>query len=214
MRRRIIICWSAFILSWMLTGCAGSLASNLVGGTCQNKPLPVLLDSTDLRALFEEIAAELCTDTCSDCSPSGMADKKAPRTCLNRADAGRTTVLVTDFADIQTFLPSQSGLLMGELMRAGLNNVCCHRIVQAEFGKYFKLSENGLVVLTRKLSEIKKDEYSRSDVVVGTYNYMNNGKIVLFVRKMNTETGTISRMVTKEIDYSCTGRNVVGYSIK
>lgn len=68
---------------------------------------------------------------------------------------------------------------MGELMRSSLNNVCCYQIIQAEFAKYFKLSENGLVVLTRKISEIKNDEYSQSDAIVGTYSYLNNSKVVI-----------------------------------
>jgi hypothetical protein len=122
--------------------------------------------------------------------------------------------LVTDFADLQTFLPNQSGLLMGELMRGSLNNVCCNKILQAEFAKYFKLSESGLVVLTRKVSEIKKDEYTQSDAIVGTYSFQNNNKVVIFARKLNMDSGRISRMVTREVNYSCSGRSVDGYTVK
>jgi hypothetical protein len=128
-------------------------------------------------------------------------------------DENRLTVLVTDFADLQTFIPNQSGLLMGELMRAGLNKTCCYKIIQAEFAKYFKLSENGLVVLTRNVNEIKKDEYSQSEAIVGTYNYLNNNKVVVFVRRINMATGRISKMVTREVNYSCLGRSV-RYSVK
>ncbi|HBG05970.1 MAG: hypothetical protein A2075_16385 [Geobacteraceae bacterium GWC2_58_44] len=99
-------------------------------------------------------------------------------------------------------------------MRGGLNAACCSKIVQAEFAKYFKLSENGLVVLTRQVSEIKKNEYAHPEVVVGTYNYLNNNKVLIFVRRINTETGAISRMVTREIDYTCAGRSVLGYTVK
>ncbi|MDD2734400.1 MAG: FlgO family outer membrane protein [Desulfuromonadaceae bacterium] len=134
--------------------------------------------------------------------------------CANRDELDRATVLVTDFADLQTFLPNQSGLLMGELMRGSLNNVCCTKIIQAEFAKYFKLSENGLVVLTRKASEIKKDEYFQSDAIVGTYSFQNNNKVVIFARKLNMDTGRITRMVTREVNYSCSGRSVDGYTVK
>jgi len=103
---------------------------------------------------------------------------------------------------------------MGELMRGSLNKVCCYKIIQAEFAKYFKLSENGLVVLTRKINEIKKDDYSHSDVIVGTYSYLNNNKVLIFVRKINIGTGKISKMVTREISYNCVGRSVNGYSVK
>ena len=122
--------------------------------------------------------------------------------------------MVTDFADIQSFMPNPSGLLMGELMRGGLNDVCSYKIVQAEFAKYFKLSENGLVVLTRQVSEVKKDAYSQPDVIVGTYSYLNNNKVLIFVRKINTESGIISRMVTRELNYTCLARSVTGYSVK
>lgn len=211
--RWLILYLAMSCIAAFLPGCAASLPSP-VGGDCYNKTLPVLLDSTDLKALFQDIAAELCVDTCSDCfSPSKDGTIKI-NACTNREEINPITVLVTDFADIQSFIPNQSGLLMGELMRGSLNKVCCYKIIQAEFGKYFKLSENGLIVLTRNVKEIKKDDYSQSEAIVGTYNYQNNNKIVIFVRKINTETGKISRMVTREINYTCAGRSVSKYNVK
>ena len=198
---------------WLLSGCADSLPHNF-GGDCYNKTLPILLDSTDLIPLFQDIATELCVETSSDCLAPVEEGGGSTQNCANRAEANPMTVLVTDFADIQTFLPNQSGLLMGELMRGSLNKVCNYRIIQAEFAKYFKLSENGLVVLTRKVNEIKKDTYSQPEAIVGTYNYLNNNKVVIFVRRINTETGKISRMVAREINYTCTGRSVKGYTVK
>jgi len=196
-----------------LSGCRASVPSNF-GGDCYNKTLPALLDSTDLIALFQDIAAEFCFESSSDCLAPIEEGKVTTQICTNREETNPMTVLVTDFADIQTFLPNQSGLLMGELMRGSLNKVCSYKIIQAEFAKYFKLSENGLVVLTRKVNEIKKDTYSQSEAIVGTYNYLNNNKVVIFVRRINTETGKISRMVAREINYSCTGRSVKGYIVK
>jgi hypothetical protein len=202
-----------FCLLLFLSGCSASLPSSF-GGECYNKTLPILLDATDLKALFHDIAVELCMDTCSDCLTRTKDLKNTAQACSSRDEPNPKTVLVTDFADIQSFLPNQSGLLMGELMRGSLNKVCCYKIIQAEFAKYFKLSENGLVVLTRKINEIKKDDYSQSDVIVGTYSYLNNNKVLIFVRKINIETGKISKMVTREISYNCVGRSVVGYSAK
>lgn len=215
MIHRLII---GLILAGLLAGCASTTTRPTFGSACSNKSLPLLLDSTDLKELFQGIAAELCTDNCADsclnCLKKPVDNKGISQACINRDELSRATVLVTDFADIQSFLPNQSGLLMGELMRSSLNNVCCNKIIQAEFAKYFKLSESGLVVLTRKVSEIKKDEYSQSDAIVGTYSYLNNSKVVIFARKLNMETGKISRMVTREINYSCSGRDVVGYILK
>jgi hypothetical protein len=184
------------------------------GGDCYNKTLPILLDSTDLKALFQDLAAEFCVETSSACLAQTEDGKGNTQSCLHSDEINPTTVLVTDFADIQSFLPNPSGLLMGELMRGSLNKVCNYKIVQAEFAKYFKLSENGLIVLTRKVNEIKKDEYSQSEAVVGTYSYLNNSKVVFFARKINIRTGKISRMVTRELNYTCSGRSVSGYTAK
>lgn len=212
MLRLSILVITGSILILALSGCATSTPS--IGyGACYGKSLPVLLDSTALKGLFQDIASELCVETCTDCAVAPAAGKPATQLNANRDETSRQTVLVTDFADIQTFVPNQSGLLMGELMRAGLNKACCYKIVQAEFGKYFKLSENGLIVLTRKVSEIKKDEYAQSEAIIGTYNYLNNNKVLVFVRRINTETGKISKMVTRELDYSCLGRSLT-YTIK
>ncbi len=207
MRLRIRIL-AAIVSLLALSGCATHTYQNETYGACYNKSLTVLLDSTDLIALFQDIAAEMCTDTCTDCVARTPDGKVAVKTCTDHADSNHQTVLVTDFADLQTFIPNQSGLLMGELMRAGLSKVCCYKIIQAEFGKYFKLSEKGLVVLTRNANEIKKDEYSQAEAIVGTYSYLNNNKVVVFARKINMATGKISKMVTREVNYSCLGRSV------
>ena len=208
------------ILLYFLTGCCS--VPQVQEGNCyygMRLALPVLLDSTDLKALFEDIAAELCVDSCSDCA-TRVPDGNGVRTnCVNLDEINRQTVIVTDFADIQTYKPEQSGILMGELMRAALTKVCCYKLIQAEFAKYFKLSENGLVVLTRNINEIKQDEYSQSEVIVGTYNYshdynyMATNKVTIFVRRINTQTGKISKVVTRELDYSCYGR-LLKYTVK
>lgn len=199
------------LLVCMLSGCA---ATEIVYGPCYGKTLPQLLDSTTLKPLFQEMAYELCTDSCTDCAPRTPDGKLAvtPKTC-GLEEIRRQTVLVTDFVDLKSYVPGDSGLLMGELMRGSLNQVCCYKIVQAEFGKYFKLNEQGLVSLTRRVSEIKNDDYPQPEAVVGTYNYLNNSKVVLFVRRINTTTGYVTKMVTREVDYSCIGRQI-RYGVK
>ena len=193
------------LLVLLLAGCA----SVPVQGPCHGKSLAQLLDATDLKSLFQQVAYELCTGNCSDCisrKPDGSI-AILPNLC-SMDEIKRQTVLVTDFVDIRTYAPEQHGLLMGELMRGGLNQVCCYKIVQAEFGKYFKLNENGLVSLTRRISDIKQDAYPQPEAVVGTYNHVNSNKVVLFARRINTMTGHVVKMVTREIDYSCNGRQI------
>lgn len=205
MIRSFVIVALCSALACSLSGCVKTYG--VYDGVCRNSKiaLPILLDSTNLKALFEDMAAELCIDTCSDCALRAADRSAGSNVCASSESNKRQTVLVTDFADIQTLIPNQSGILMGELMRSALNKVCCYKIAQAEFGRYFKLSENGLVVLTRKSSEVKKDEYLQPEVVIGTYSYLNSNKVMVFVRKINTETGQITKMVTREVDYSCLG---------
>lgn len=195
----------------LISGCA---VTNVVYGPCYGKTLPQLLDATTLKSLFQEMAYELCTDSCSECSTRTLDGKLLanPRSCAVE-EIKRQTVLVTDFVDLKSYAPGEPGLLMGELMRGSLNQVCCYKIVQAEFGKYFKLNENGLISLTRRVSEIKNDGYPQPEAVVGTYNFLNNSKVILFVRRINTTTGYVTKMVTREIDYSCVGRKIV-YGVK
>jgi len=210
---RFVLNLIALSVFGLLSGCVASLPPSL-GGDCNNKTLPILLDSTDLKALFQDMASELCIDTNTDCLAPDTNGKASVSSCSSDDVIIKKTVLVTDFADLQSYMPHQSGLLMGELMRGSLNKVCSYKIIQAEFAKYFKLSENGLVVLTRKASEIKKDEYNQSEAVIGTYNYLGTNKVVIFVRNINIETGKINKMVTREINYSCGGKSVLGYTVK
>jgi len=190
-------------------GCTFRTASPVrTGGACYGKSFSQLLEITDLKDVFRGIAKGLCSEPCGDC----IAPTSPQTSCKGFAEEQLKTILVTDFVDLQSFVPNSQGLLMGELMRASLNNDCCYKIVQAEFGKFFNLSEKGLVVLTRRIEDIKTEDYPRPEVIAGTYSYLNN-KIVIFARKINTTTGGISRMITREIDYSCQGMEI-NYTVK
>lgn len=202
---------SAF-LALSLGGCVRHTAQ-LNYGTCYGKTFNQLLESTDLKPLFNDMARELCTEPCvaeAGATLSETAEKKSR--CLSTPGRNNYSVLVTDFVDIQTFTPASQGLLMGELMRGSLSSICDTRITQVEFAKFFNLNEKGLVVLSRKVSEIKKDDYDQTEAIVGTYSYLNN-KIVLFARKINVVSGRISKMVTRELDYNCAGGGV-SYAVK
>jgi len=199
---------AAACLTLVLTGCVSQNAVKRYS-TCSGKSFNQLLESTELKPLFNDIARELCTEPCvgEDGTPTETRSK-----CSGGNDSNDYSVLITDFVDIQSFAPASQGLLMGELMRGSLSSVCSTKITQVEFAKFFNLNEKGLVVLSRKVSEIKKDEYDQTEAVVGTYSYLNN-KIVIFVRKINVVSGKISRMVMREVDYNCAG-GIVSYSVK
>jgi len=201
----------AVILAVTLTGCA---AQNTAArfSTCYGKTFNQLLESTNLKPLFNDISRELCSDKCTAEGVSTSADNPNADSCSVANDKNSYSILITDFVDIQTFTPASQGLLMGELMRGSLSSICSTKITQVEFAKFFNLNEKGLVVLSRKVSEIKKDDYDQTEAIVGTYSYLNN-KIVIFARKINVITGKISRMVTREVDYNCSG-GIVNYTVK
>lgn len=199
------------LLMLLLAGCASGGVGSRVGA-CSGKTFNQLLESTDLKPLFNDLALELCAEPPKTESGRIPAETKSETRCSSAAAKTDYSVLVTDFVDIQTFAPASQGLLMGELMRGSLNSVCCTKITQVEFAKYFNLNEKGLIVLSRKVSEIKSDDYDQTEAIVGTYSYLNN-KIVLFARKINVVTGKISRMAMREVDYNCAG-GVVSYRVK
>jgi len=203
---------SVVLLAFLLSGCAPHSTVTRFS-TCNGKSFNQLLESTDLKPLFNDIAREFCAEPCSaDSTVPSVKSSEKNFNCSTANDKNSYSVLVTDFVDIQSFTPASQGLLMGELMRGSLSSVCSTKITQVEFAKFFNLNEKGLVVLSRKVSEIKKDEYDQTEAIVGTYSYLNN-KIVIFARKINVVSGKISRMVTREVDYNCVGGTVT-YTVK
>ncbi|UFS72258.1 hypothetical protein LPW11_08705 [Geomonas sp. RF6] len=145
--------------------------------------LDARLERVALKTMFDQIAGELCTQTCATCEGE--------------------KVVVTDFVDLRSFTPGQPGLTMAELMRGSLSKVCGSRIIQGEFSKYFKLSGEGFVALTRSAAEVNKDSYTERHVIVGTYEY-NRSKLLIFVKKIDAQTNQVNKMVTKEVDFSST----------
>jgi FlgO protein len=197
----------------VLSGCAAQSASSRKS-VCSGKSFNQLLEATDLKPLFNSIALELCSEPCGPENAPALEEgaKDQILLCKNVNNKKNYSVLITDFVDIQSFTPASQGLLMGELMRGSLSSVCSTKITQVEFTKFFNLNEKGLIVLSRKVAEIKNDDYEQSDAIVGTYSYLSN-KIVIFVRRINVVTGKISRMVIREVDYNCIGGSV-SYSVK
>lgn len=195
-----------------LAGCAAHTPPTR-HSACYGKTFNQLLESTELKPIFNDIARELCSEPCrNEDGTVAAASSETDARCPAPKEKNGYSILITDFVDIQSFSPASQGLLMGELMRGSLSSVCSTQITQVEFAKFFNLNEKGLVVLSRKVSEIKKDEYDQTEAIVGTYSYLNN-KIVIFARKINVVTGKISRMVTREVDYNCAG-GAVSYAVK
>lgn len=172
-----------------LVGCASNDHQQ-----CSKRGLTQLMAVTDVGQLFGDIAGDFCPSNCAASSGTGAA--------LCQEDGLSKLVLVPDFVSVTTYTPGTAGLFMGEQMRAALSQRCNSRIYQAEFGRDLKLSMDGLVALTRNPGEVVRDEFRGQDILIGTYAYSGN-RLSLFARKINGSSGVISKMVSKEIVYSC-----------
>ncbi|MFQ3573750.1 MAG: FlgO family outer membrane protein [Thermodesulfovibrionales bacterium] len=146
-----------------------------------------LVAKLDLQPVFDSIAHDICYDN----------DR-----CINGP------IIITDVVDIKTLTPKRIGMLMSEMTRSSFNNVCCNKIFQGEFGRYFRLDERGLVVLTRDPSEIKNNEYPFAEAIVGTYN-ITKDRLHIFFRRINVFTGQATRFTTREISFQCIGDSVI-----
>lgn len=180
---------AATVVLMGLAGCASNDHQQ-----CSKRGLGQLMTVTDIGQLFGDIAADFCPSNCSTSSSAGVA--------LCQDEGLSRLVLVPDFVSVSTYTPGTAGLVMGEQMRAALSQRCNSRIYQAEFGRDLKLSMNGLVALTRDPGEVVRDEFRGQDILIGTYAYSGN-RLSLFARKINGSSGVISKMVSKEIVYSC-----------
>lgn len=147
------------------------------------------LTDLDLTDAFDRLARELYRATESDGEPAEDPDP---------LETGQT-VLVTDFVDLHNLRPEQGGRLMGELMRASLSRVSRCRIIQAEFAQYFRLSEQGLSLLTRDPKQIRTPSYSYPECIVGTYT-LTPHRLILFAKRVNIHTGSVMRIASRELD--------------
>ena len=148
-----------------------------------------IVPQLDLKETLSGIADELCCK-----SKSSVAE--------NNCQEPLGTILITDFFDLQTLQPGKMGILMGEMMKSRLSTSAGIRIAQVEFSKYFTLTPQGLIGLTRNSQEIRNDEYTNSECIVGTYSLAPQ-RLYLFVRRIDMKTGKIVRMADREISWSC-----------
>lgn len=132
------------------------------------------VNKAELEQAFKEIAREICV------VPTEQA------------------VIIPDFLEIQSLNTNVIGLLLGEIMRSSYSQLCKNKIIQVEFPKYFKITKDGVLSLSRRPEEIKKIEHNVNVAIIGTYSYTSD-IIRIFVRKIDVETGYILKMTSKEI---------------
>jgi hypothetical protein len=76
--------------------------------------------------------------------------------------------------------------------------------VQVEFGKDIRISDTGIVSLTRKIGQTSNTKVGASQVIVGTYLNMPN-KLVINVKAIDPSNQIISTAIVRELNYSCNG---------
>jgi hypothetical protein len=133
------------------------------------------------------MAEDLCPDLCGG------------EPCTNYS------IVVPDFVDMQTLAPQKIGILMGELMRRSLNKECGYNIIQVKFSYLFKMSDNGLITLTKNFNDVLKSQSAPLSVknsIAGTYTATSN-KLYIFARIINNSDGKIIKMTSKEVNLSC-----------
>ncbi|GAB4403815.1 MAG: hypothetical protein OHK0048_22990 [Rhodoferax sp.] len=185
--------WSRALAALAVASALGGCAAN-DPRQCSTEKLSSLMAVAEVPRVFDDIALDFCPNRC------GVDVRTGQTTCEENTLS--SLVLVPDFVSIGTYQPGVAGMVMGEQMRAALSRRCQSRIVQAEFGRDLKLSEDGLVALTRNPAEVVRDEFRGQDLIVGTYAFAGN-RLSLFARRVAGNSGVIARMVSKEVVYSC-----------
>ena len=187
--RHVTLVPVVFAVMLLLSGCFTKYMGS--ADDCAST-LDEVLSRVAMKQVFEEMAAELCGQECKDAVQRGTAAFPV------------STFLVTDFVDIYSLQPKKYGILMGELMRSGLSRTCSAKIVQAEFAQNFSMSESGVIMLSRDPKKVRHAEFPNAEYVVGTFSYSGN-KLLLFARRVDLKTGSVTKMTSREITVGCGG---------
>ncbi|MEA2111612.1 MAG: FlgO family outer membrane protein [Campylobacterota bacterium] len=112
-------------------------------------------------------------------------------------------ILVTDFVDT-TSLENNSkfGFVLSNNLKDSLINKHSFKVIEAEVSKYFKISGNGLKILSRDSDNMRKTTLKVTRVVAGTYTYTDE-ELVIFVKLINLKTGIIEGSYARTLPMTC-----------
>lgn len=114
-----------------------------------------------------------------------------------------TKVLVTDFVDLTSLENfSQLGYVFSNSVKNALIHQYSINVIEAEVSKYFKISGNGLKILSRDVNTIRTQSFDVNRAVVGTYTYSDE-EIIIFVKLIDLETGIIEGSFAKKLPMNC-----------
>ena len=100
-------------------------------------------------------------------------------------------VIVTDFVDV-TSLDNHTklGYVLSNNIKNSLINNYQANVVEAEVSKYFKISDNGLKILSRDIDKLRSTNFNVQYALVGTYTH-SNSELIVFVKFIDLKTGII-----------------------
>ena len=100
-------------------------------------------------------------------------------------------VIVTDFVDITSL---ENNTKVGYVLSNNIKNALINNykidVVEAEVSKYFKISGNGLKILSRDIHKLRSTDFDVRYVVTGTYTHTDN-EFIVFVKLIDLKTGII-----------------------
>ena len=123
-------------------------------------------------------------------------------------------LIVTEFVDL-TLLENHTklGYVLSNSIKNSLINIHNASVIEAEVSKYFKISGNGLKILSRDINMIKNKNLTVERAVVGTYAYTDD-EIIIFVKLVNLKTGIIEGSYTKAIEMGRSTRMLLNINCK
>jgi len=111
-------------------------------------------------------------------------------------------IIVTDFVDV-TSLDNHSrlGYVLSNNIKNSLINNYETDVIEAEVSKYFKISGNGLKILSRDIDKLRSTNFKVRYAIVGTYTYSAN-ELIVFVKLIDLKTGIIKGSYAKTFPMS------------
>ncbi len=178
---------SLALTTWLLSGCASKVDSH---NPYKNETCYVDAEQRKYTLGEGRVHYQLLTD-------------QAIEVIFNSIEQLPKRVIVTEFVDL-TSLENHSkfGYVLSNSIKNSIIAEIKADVIEAEVSKYFKLSANGLKVLTRDTDAIRSDNLNVKHAVAGTYTYTDK-EAVVFVKLVNLENGIIEGSYAKTLPMNC-----------
>lgn len=100
-------------------------------------------------------------------------------------------IIVTDFVDV-TSLDNRTrlGYVLSNNIKNSLINTYQANVIEAEVSKYFKISGNGLKILSRDTDKLRTTNLKVRYAMVGTYTETGS-ELIVFLKFIDLKTGII-----------------------